>query len=51
MTDYQIKILTIINNCKDIEKAELIALDCLTNLLEEHSANQDTVAVLPVKAS
>ena len=51
MTEYQIKILTLINNCKDIAKAEQVALDCLTYLLEEHSADQDTVAVLPVKAS
>ena len=50
MTDYQIKILTLINNCKDIAKAEQVALDCLTYLLEEHSADQDTVVVLPVKA-
>ena len=51
MTDYQIKILTLINSCKDPAKAELVALDCLTYLLEEHSANRDTVVVPPVKAS
>ena len=51
MTDYQIKILTLINSCKDPAKAEMIALACLTYLLEEHSTSQDTVAVPPVKAS
>lgn len=51
MTDYQIKILTLINNCKDIEKAELIALDCLNDFLEEPPAIQDSVSVLPEKAS
>ena len=51
MTDYQIKILTLINNCKDTEKAERVALDCLTYLLAERSVNQDTVAVPPGKAS
>ena len=50
MTDYQIKILTLINNCKDVEKAERVALDCLTYLLEEHSTDQGNVAVPPVKA-
>ena len=51
MTDYQIKILTLINSCKDTAKAEQVALDCLTYLLEEHSTSRDTVAVPPVKAS
>ena len=51
MTNTQIKILTLINSCKDIEKAEQVALECLTYLLEEHSTSQDNVAVLPVKAS
>ena len=50
MTDYQIKILTLINNCKDTEKAELIALDCLTNLLAELPADQDTAVVSRQKA-
>lgn len=50
MTDYQIKILTLINSCKDTGKAELIALDCLNDFLEEPPAIQDSVSVLQVKA-
>ena len=51
MTEYQNKILTLINNCKDTARAEKVALDCLTYLLAERSADRDIVAVPPVKAS
>ena len=51
MTEYQIKILTLINKCKDPDKAGLLALDYLTNLSEEPLKRQDSVSAPQEKVS